>query len=55
MDIVYFRDICDGDVLDKCPSPTGILEGRSEEGVGERGGREGRTRVCVCVCVCVCV
>ena len=47
MDIVCFRDACDGDVPDNRPSPSGTLqserEERDQEGIGKRR-EEGKGR-----------
>ena len=43
MDIVCFRDACDGDVPDNKPSPSGTLRSEREEGV-KRSRRDGEKK-----------
>ena len=43
MDIVCFRDACDGDVPDNRPSPSGTLQSEREE-EGKRDGEKKRGR-----------
>ena len=44
MDIVCFRDACDGDVPDNKPSPSGTLRSEREEGV-KRSRRDGEEKI----------